>query len=210
MSGREQIFQKQKEIFPMTEKIIRMDRTTRETSIELALGDQGKQTSISTPIPIFTHFLEQLAFYSGWTLQLKAEDVMVCDDHHLVEDVAIVLGRAVNEYLGSRDGILRFGQRWLPMDDALALAVVDLGGRFWLEWSGSFPRNELGGLAIENIRHFFYSLADAARMTLHIRVEGINTHHMAEAVFKAVGMALQEGGRPWLGGQVRSTKGVLA
>ena len=94
-------------------------------------------------------------------------------------------------------------------DDALALGVVDLGGRFWLEWDVSFPRIELGGLAVENIRHFFYSFADAARITLHIRVNGQNTHHMAEAVFKAVGMALEEGLKPWTGSRIRSTKGVL-
>jgi len=193
----------------MIEKSIQLERRTGETVLRISFGDIPAGIRIQTPLPMFSHLLEQLAFYAGWAVQLEASFAGPApDDHHLVEDTAILLGTAYGDWLGDRDGLTRFGQRWLPMDDALALAAVDIGGRGWLSFSATFPMPILGGLACENIRHFFYSLAQAARITLHLQVTGTNTHHQAEALFKATGLALAEAQGTWPAG-VRSTKGGL-
>jgi imidazoleglycerol phosphate dehydratase HisB len=158
---------------------------------------------------MFSHLLEQLGFYWGVGLAVEAEDFQPLGDaHHLAEDAAIALGRALAERLGDRAGLRRYGQRWLPMDDALALAAVDVGGRSWLSFEAAFPAPALGTLTCENIGHFFDSFSRAAGVTLHLRVTGANAHHMAEALFKAAGLALAEAMEPW-GGGARSTKGVL-
>ncbi len=187
-------------------KPITLERNTRETRILLSLGaDTGL---IGTSQPMLNHFLEQLSFHSGIGLALEAEDLTpLGDGHHLTEDVAIALGRALDEALGDRAGILRYGQRMLPMDEALATCALDVGGRPWAVLEIPFPIPMLGGLATENILHFFRSLAMEARFTLHLSVKGQNAHHMAEAAFKALGMALGEALSPAQG--LRSTKGVL-
>ena len=193
----------------MKPKSVQLERRTGETELRITLGGPELQGRIRTPLPMFSHLLEQLAFYAAWPLDLDATSAGPApDDHHLVEDTAILLGAAYGEWLGDRAGLARFGQRWLPMDDALALAAVDLGGRAWLSFSDRFTRPSLGELACENIRHFFYSFAQGARITLHLHVSGTNTHHQAEALFKAAGLALAEAQGDWPTG-VRSTKGVL-
>jgi imidazoleglycerol phosphate dehydratase HisB len=183
-------------------------RQTRETDVTGVLGGDPGVRRILTPLPLFTHFLDQLAFYSGLGLALDARVLIPADDHHLVEDVALALGDALHLLLGDRSGRRRYGQRWLPMDDALALAAVDIGGRPGLAFRGRFRRDSVGELATENIEHFFRSLAVAARFTLHLRVGGRNDHHKGEALFKATGLAIEEALQPWPG-PVRSTKGVL-
>ncbi len=187
-------------------KPITFERTTRETRIRLCLGE--KTNTIQTSEPMLTHFLEQLSFYSGIGLTVEAEDLAPLGDaHHLAEDVAIALGRAFDEALEDRAKIARYGQRLLPMDEALATCAIDAGGRPWAVIDIPFPMPMLGGLATENIRHFFRSLAMEARFTLNLSVKGENTHHMAEAAFKALGMALREALSP--AKDLRSTKGVL-
>lgn len=194
----------------MKQDTFRLERKTRETAVRVFLGGDEPRQRIVTPIPIFSHFVEQLTYYAGVSADVEARDLAPADEHHVVEDTAIVLGTVWSQLLGDRRGIQRFGQRWLPMDDALALAALDVGGRFWYVLTADFPRSALGGLACENIRHFFRSFADAARLTLHQEVRGENTHHMAEALFKATGLALAEAMTPWTGGGARTTKGVLA
>lgn len=181
------------------------ERTTRETRVMLRLGEA---TSIQTSEPMLSHFLEQFSFYGGLGLTLEAEDLQpLGDGHHLTEDVAIALGRALDQALGDRAGIARYGQRLLPMDEALATCALDVGGRPWPAVTIAFPTPTLGSLATENILHFFRSLALEARFTLHLSVQGENAHHMAEAGFKALGLALREALSPAEG--LRSTKGVL-
>lgn len=193
----------------MNKKPIIIERTTNETRVRVELGGGSEILSVQTPIPMFTHMLEQLGFYWGVGLVVAAEESVPCGDgHHLVEDVAITLGQVLDQWLAARKGIQRFGQRWLPMDDALALAVLDLGGRPWVTLDIPLPAPSLGGLLTENIPHFWRSFALASRITLHLKVTGESGHHMAEASFKAVGMALREALAPWEGG-ARSTKGVL-
>jgi imidazoleglycerol-phosphate dehydratase len=193
----------------MKQKSIVIERTTHETRVRVVLGGGAERLSVQTPIPMFSHLLEQLGFYWGVGLAVEAEEPGPCGDgHHLMEDVAITLGQALDQWLGTRKGIQRFGQRWLPMDDALALAVVDLGGRPWTVLEFPPMVSGLGGLLTENIPHFWRSFALAARITLHLKATGENSHHLVEASFKAVGMALKEGTAFWEGA-ARSTKGVL-
>jgi len=187
-------------------KPITLERTTRETRIRISLGTGAN--SIQTSEPMLSHFLEQLSFYSGIGLSLEAEDLSPLGDaHHLAEDVAITLGRVLDEALEDRSRMTRYGQRLLPMDEALATCALDAGGRPCAVLDLPFPIPMLGGLATENILHFFRSLAMEARFTLHLSVKGENAHHMAEAAFKALGMALREALAP--AEALRSTKGVL-
>jgi imidazoleglycerol phosphate dehydratase HisB len=193
----------------MKKKTAIVERTTAETRVRAEVGGGPEILKVNTPIPIFSHLLEQLGFYWGVGLAVEAAEPVPCGDgHHLVEDVAITLGQALDQWLAERTGIQRFGQRWLPMDDALALAVVDLGGRPWISLDIPLPMPDLGGLLTENISHFWRSLIFTSRITLHGKVTGENTHHMVEAFFKAAGLALREAIAPWEG-NVRSTKGIL-
>jgi imidazoleglycerol-phosphate dehydratase len=181
------------------------ERVTKETRVRLTLGGDG---GITTPIPMLTHFLDQLNLYGGLELTLEAEDLMpLGDGHHLAEDVAIALGRALDTALGGREGRARYGQRLLPMDETLATVALDLGGRPYPVVDLPFTSPMLGGLATENVTHFFRTLALEARFTLHLTVRGENAHHMAEAAFKGVGFALREAMADSEG--LRSTKGVL-
>jgi imidazoleglycerol phosphate dehydratase HisB len=191
----------------MKRKGVTVTRRTAETAVTVRLGLPRDTRRITTPLPMLSHLLDELAFYSGMGMEIEAEDREPCGDgHHLVEDVGLALGRALDAWLGDRSGLQRFGQRWLPMDDSLALAVVDVGGRSFARVDAAFPAPSLGGLLTENVAHFFVSFATEARITLHVKVEGRNTHHMAEAMFKALGLALAEAVGEWPHG-VRSTKG---
>lgn len=185
-------------------------RDTRETciSVEVDLDDDSQQ-QIDTGIGFFDHMLESLARHGGFSLRLECKGDLQVDEHHTVEDCALTLGAAINEALGERRGIARFGFA-LPMDDSRANALIDLGGRAYLEFRGAFPRETVGGLATEMVPHFFRSLAESLRMNLHIDVSGQNTHHMVEACFKATGRALRQAfrreGSPM---SIPSTKGTL-
>ncbi|WP_306601973.1 imidazoleglycerol-phosphate dehydratase [Geothrix sp. 21YS21S-2] len=183
----------------------RFERITKETRVALTLGAGG---AVATSVPMLTHFLDQLNLYGGLGLELEAVDLMpLGDGHHLAEDVAIALGRALDQALGGREGRARYGQRLLPMDETLATVALDIGGRPYPVIDIPFPSETLGGLATENIVHFFRTLALEGRFTLHLKVTGENAHHMAEAAFKGVGFALREAMAEADG--LRSTKGVL-
>lgn len=185
-------------------------RETKETAIELRLVVDGSGlTRVDTGIGFLDHMIDSLARHAGFDLTLTARGDVVIDDHHTAEDCAIVLGRALAEALGDRAGVRRFGSAYVPLDESLARAVVDLSGRPWPEIHIPFSRDTIGDLATENIVHFLRSLAIEARMALHVDlIRGDNDHHKAEAAFKAVAIALRDA-VAITGDMVPSTKGVL-
>ncbi len=180
---------------------VRHLRTTAETRISVKLGlDGASRVSVQTGGGLYDHFLEQLAFHAGLDLTLEASGDLETGDHHTVEDTALAFGEALDLALGDRRGIARYGDAVVPMDDALARAAVDLGGRPFAELSIE-PEPGMAG-------HFFGSLAQAARMAIHIEATGRDAHHTAEAAYKAVGRALKTALRVESSG-IPSTKGKL-
>ncbi|MEE8370003.1 MAG: imidazoleglycerol-phosphate dehydratase HisB [Dehalococcoidia bacterium] len=188
-------------------------RETRETKVSLNLNLDGSgRYEISTGIGMLDHLLEQLARHGLLDLKIEASGDIERDPHHLVEDVGLVLGRALNEALGERRGIVRFGHAIVPLDEALALVAVDLGGRGHAGIEVSFDREMLGGLPTENIAHLLEAFAQEGRLNLHLRLlAGVNDHHRAEAAFKALARALREAVRidERAAGEIPSTKDVL-
>lgn len=191
-------------------RVARLERKTKETSISAAVDLDGSgRARISTGLGFFDHMLEQLSKHGGFDLDITVKGDLHIDEHHTVEDTAIALGSAIDQALGDRCGIGRYGFV-LPMDEALAQVALDLSGRGQLVFAGSFPRERVGELPTELISHFFRSFADALGATLHITVTGDNGHHMIEAVFKAVARALRAAlAREESNGQIPSTKGML-
>lgn len=185
-------------------------RTTGETRVELRLDLDGSGAAeVSTGIGFLDHTLTALARHSRFDLRLTATGDLEVDDHHTAEDCAIVLGRSLDQALGDRTGIRRFGYAYAPLDESLCRAVVDLSGRPWPEIGIGFAREKIGDLATENINHFLRSLAIEARMALHVDlIRGDNDHHKAESAFKAVAQALRQAVSAD-GGDVPSTKGTL-
>lgn len=187
-----------------------LDRKTGETHIEVVLDLDGAGTAeIDTGLGFLDHMLSGLAKHSGFDLTLRASGDLEVDDHHTTEDCAIVLGRALDEVLGDRSGIARFGSAYAPLDESLSRAVVDLSGRPWPEVHLPFTRSTIGEVATENIVHFLRSLAIEGRMALHVDlIRGDNDHHKAESAFKALALALREAVSE-RGEGVPSTKGSL-
>lgn len=194
------------------ERIASVERSTRETRIAVTLNLDGSgESDISTGIGFFDHMLEGFARHGLFDLRCQAEGDLCVDGHHTVEDTGIVLGQALTQALGDKKGIRRYGSAILPMDDALVLCAVDLGGRPWLNFDCSFPSGRVGELDTELVREFFYGASCSGAMNLHIRLlDGINTHHMIEAMFKAFAKALDaaSGLDPRIT-DVLSTKGSL-
>jgi imidazoleglycerol-phosphate dehydratase/histidinol-phosphatase len=189
-------------------RIARLARRTTETDITATLDlDDPAPSRIATGLGFLDHMLDQLARHGGFRLDLRCAGDLGVDEHHTVEDCALVLGAALREALGDKAGIGRYGFT-LPMDEALASAVLDLSGRPCLVFEGRFTRERVGDLPTELVAHFFRSLCDAARMTLHLTVRGDNDHHRIEACFKAVGRALRQAVRRD-GRLLPSTKGML-
>ncbi|MEX2624376.1 MAG: imidazoleglycerol-phosphate dehydratase HisB [Acidimicrobiia bacterium] len=185
-------------------------RETSETSIECRLDLDGTgQCNIKTGLGFLDHMISALAKHGGLDLDLVAGGDTHIDDHHTVEDCAIVLGRAINEALGDRAGITRFGSSYAPLDESLSRAVIDLSGRPWPEIHLSLTRDTIGDVAAENLTHFLRSLAVEARMALHVDViRGDNDHHKAESAFKAAAIALRTAVTV-IGDDIPSTKGSL-
>lgn len=185
-------------------------RQTRETAITLTLNLDGQgQCEIATGLGFFDHMLECLAKHAGWDLQLKATGDLQVDDHHTVEDCAIVLGKAVGQALDKRQSIQRFGHAYAPLDEALSRAVIDLATRVTAIISLNLNRENIGDVACENISHFFRTLAAEACLTLHLDVlRGENDHHKVESAFKAFALAFRQAAAVTVNGSV-STKGVL-
>lgn len=169
-----------------------IERKTRETQIQAALTIDGAgKAHISTGIGFFDHMLEGFARHGFFDLELTAQGDLQVDGHHTVEDTGLVIGQAIREALGDKNGIRRYGSFILPMDDALCLCAIDLSGRPYFVFDCDFPAERVGGLDTELVREFFYAVSYAAGMNLHIKMfHGANTHHMIEAMFKAFAKAL--------------------
>lgn len=186
----------------------KVKRLTNETDIRVFVDlDAAGSSEVATGIGFFDHMLDQLASHGGFRLELSCSGDLEIDEHHTVEDCALALGQALNQALGDRRGIGRYGFT-LPMDESLAQVAIDLSGRPAVVFEASFPRDSVGELSTEMVKHFFASLSQSLGAAIHIEVSGENTHHMIEAVFKGAGRAL----RPALerqGNQLPSTKGVL-
>jgi imidazoleglycerol-phosphate dehydratase len=188
-------------------------RKTGETDIKITLGLDGTgQANVATGVGFLDHMLTALARHARFNLAVNATGDLHIDEHHTVEDVGIVLGRALTEALGDRTGITRMGHAIVPMDEALALVAVDFGGRGYFVFKGGFTTNKIGQLGTTLIPHFLESLANEGRLNLHVQLlAGTDDHHRAEAIFKALARALDMAVQPdaRLAGQVPSTKGTL-
>ncbi len=196
----------------MTQRTADIHRVTKETDVAIKLNIDGTgQVNIDTGIGFYDHMLHHVAHHGLFDLTIKAAGDLHIDEHHTVEDVAIVLGQAFDQALGDRTGIVRMADAWVTMDEALAQVIVDLSGRAYAVFSGEFSPTRIGGIGTTLIPHVFESLATHARMNLHARVlYGRDDHHKAEALFKALGRALDTATQldPRRSG-VPSTKGMI-
>ncbi|MFC2058809.1 imidazoleglycerol-phosphate dehydratase HisB [Chloroflexota bacterium] len=188
-------------------------RKTAETSVRVELVIEGKgKSQVKTGIGMLDHLVAQLAKHGLIDIKLKATGDLHVDQHHTLEDVAISLGRAFSEALGERLSIVRMGHAVVPMDETLALVAVDIGGRGYAVVEIPFVEKNIGELSTDLVRHFLESFALEARLNLHARIlAGVNDHHKIEAVFKALGRALQSAVRidERIPGEVPSTKGTI-
>jgi imidazoleglycerol phosphate dehydratase HisB len=191
-------------------RIAEISRETTEVTITGRLDLDGTGVSdVKTGLGFLDHMLTTLARHGRFDLSLVASGDTAVDDHHTVEDCAIVLGKALDQALGDRSGITRFGYAYSPLDESLSRAVVDLSGRPWPEISIAFARDTIGDVATENVLHFLRSFAIEGRMALHVDlIRGDNDHHKAESAFKALAMALRSAVSV-SGDNVPSTKGTL-
>ena len=173
-----------------------VSRETAETTIDLTLDVDGDGESVvDTGVGFFDHMLDAFAKHGLFDLTVDCDGDLHVDDHHTVEDVAIVLGEAFDEALGDRRGIRRFADRKVPLDEAVASVVVDVSGRPHFEWEGEFSQASVGEFTSDMARHFALSLATNAGLTLHAAVEGENAHHEVEALFKALARTLDDATR---------------
>ena len=187
------------------------ERRTRETKVRASVDLDGTGLAkAATGIGFLDHMLEALAKHSGIDIDVACEGDLHVDDHHSAEDVAIVLGQAIDAALGERVGIARFGYAYAPLDEALARLVVDLSGRASASVDLRLVREKIGDLACENVVHFFVTLASSLRAAVHADVlKGANDHHKAEAAFKALALALRQAVARTGANSAPSTKGVL-
>ncbi len=186
-----------------------LSRKTKETEIEASLCLDGGEVSVSTGIGFFDHMLTALAFYAGWGLELSARGDLEVDGHHTVEDTGIVLGQAFAAALGNKKGIKRYGTAFVPMDEALCRTVLDLSNRPFLVFDAPMPQPMIGAYDSCLTAEFMRAFAFNAGVTLHQKCEyGANAHHITEALFKSLGLALKEAARIE-GTGVTSTKGAL-
>lgn len=184
-------------------------RVTKETQVEVAVDlDSSGQVRVSTGLAYFDHMLDQLAKHGGFNLTVSVKGDLEVDEHHTVEDTALGIGEALRKALGDKAGIGRYGFA-LPMDEAQAQVLLDLSGRAYFKFEGTFPREYVGELPTELVPHFFRSLSDSLLATLHMEVRGENAHHMVESLFKAMGRALRPALSRTGGMELPSTKGVL-
>lgn len=191
----------------------KISRETAETriSVEINLDGTGAYDN-QTGIGFFDHMLDQLARHALIDMKVRATGDLHIDDHHTVEDTGIALGQALREALGDKRGIVRYGACHLPMDEAQVRAALDLSGRAYLVWNVDFPTAKIGTFDTELVREFFTAFAGNARLTLHVdRLHGFNSHHIAEAAFKAVARALRDALEtdPRKAEAIPSTKGTL-
>ncbi|CDQ19256.1 imidazoleglycerol-phosphate dehydratase [Halobacillus karajensis] len=190
----------------------RIERKTRETEIQLDLSIDGRgQANLDVQVPFLSHMLELFTKHGLFDLSVVGRGDVEVDDHHLTEDIGICLGQAIKKAIGDKYGMKRYGSMTLPMDETLVTVAVDLSDRPHLEWRAELPKDRVGTFDTENVHEFFWKLAVEARMNLHIVLHhGHNTHHIIEAMFKALARALDESTQidPRVKG-VPSTKGSL-
>ncbi|MEX2148021.1 MAG: imidazoleglycerol-phosphate dehydratase HisB [Candidatus Rokuibacteriota bacterium] len=191
----------------------RVERKTKETEITLHLNIDGTGASkVRTPIPFFSHMLEAFSKHGLVDLTVEAQGDVEVDQHHTVEDVGIVLGQALRQSLGDKKGIVRYGTAYVPMDETLVSASVDLSGRPFLVFNVPVARTRVSNFDLDLLQEYFRAFAFNAEITLHVTMHyGHNLHHITEAVFKAVGRALADATRlnPRIAGILPSTKGAL-
>ena len=176
----------------MEARIATCTRSTKETTIAITLNLDGQgHSDVHTGIGFFDHMLDGFARHGLFDLEVKVTGDLHVDCHHTIEDTGIVLGQAIAKALGDKKGIKRYGNFLLPMDETLALCALDLSGRPYLNYNADFTVEKLGDFDTEMFREFFYAVSYSAAMNLHLKIlDGGNNHHMAEALFKAFGKAL--------------------
>jgi imidazoleglycerol-phosphate dehydratase len=180
----------------MTDRTAAVSRETAETAIDCTLDVDGDgDAAVDTGVGFFDHMLESFAKHGLFDLTVECDGDLAIDDHHTVEDVAIVIGDAFTEALGDKRGIARFGDRTVPMDEARATVVVDVSGRPYFRFEGEFSQERVGEFTSVMGRHFARSLAEHAGLTLHVSVDGENAHHEVEALFKGLARALDDATR---------------
>jgi len=197
----------------MAERTAEVKRDTLETQIEARVNLDGTgKSSFNTGVPFLDHMLDQVARHGLIDLHIEANGDLHIDAHHTVEDVGITLGQAVNQAVGDKKGIRRYGHAYVPLDEALSRVVVDFSGRPGLEFHADFPRAMIGSFDVDLFVEFFHGFVNHAQVTLHIdSLRGRNAHHIAETIFKAFGRALRMALEmdPRMQGQLPSTKGAL-
>ena len=197
----------------MSDRSAKVSRDTLETQIEVQLNLDGSgNSSFDTGIPFLEHMLEQIARHGAFDLEIKASGDLHIDDHHTVEDIGITLGQAFKQALGDKQGIMRYGHAYVPLDEALSRVVIDFSGRPGIEYRVEFRRPRIGQFDVDLIHEFFQGFVNHAPATLHIdNLAGNNAHHIAETVFKAFGRALRAAVAPdeRMQGVIPSTKGSL-
>jgi imidazoleglycerol-phosphate dehydratase len=180
----------------MTDRTAAVTRETAETDVEVTLDVDGDgEATVDTGIGFFDHMLESVAKHGLFDLGVDCDGDLEIDDHHTIEDVAITLGQAMAEALGDKRGIRRYADRKVPMDEAVAEVVLDVSGRPYFAFDGSFAQERVGEFTSHMARHFLRSLATNAGLTLHASVTGANAHHQVEALFKALARALDDATR---------------
>lgn len=184
-------------------------RTTKETDIQVSLCLEGGETNINTGIGFFDHMLTALSVHGGFGLTVYAKGDLEVDCHHTIEDTGIVLGQALAQTLGSKGGIARYGSFYIPMDEALGFCALDISGRPYLVFEATFPEERIGGYDSCMTEEFMRALAFNAGLTLHLKATGKNSHHITEALYKALAHALKEAVKPLDDTKPLSTKGVL-
>ncbi len=198
------------EFLKLPPRKITHQRNTNETKISIDINLDGKgDADIKTGLGFFDHMLDQLAKHSGIDISLQCKGDLHIDEHHTIEDTAIALGEAFAKALGDKKGIGRYGFL-LPMDDCLAQAAIDFGGRNWLVWKVKFKRKKIGDVPTEMFYHFFKSFTDASRTNLNIKAKGKNEHHKIEAIFKAFAKAIKMAIKKDIkNNSLPTTKGIL-
>ncbi len=201
---------------PLAPRQATVHRKTAETDVRVTLRldpqtDDERGYSNATGLGFLDHMLDLFARHGGFGLDVTCDGDLHVDDHHTTEDIGIALGQALHQALGDKAYVARYGHAYVPMDEALARAVVDLSGRFYLVMDADFSRPTVGDLSTEMVPHFFYSMAEQARMNLHVDLlRGTNAHHQVEAIFKAVARALRVAvARDVSGDRLPSTKEAL-
>ena len=197
----------------MSGRTAKVERNTKETRIQVEVDLDGTgQAELHTGVPFFDHMLDQVARHGLIDLKVTAKGDLEIDAHHTVEDVGIVMGQAINEAVGNKQGLTRYGHAYVPLDEALSRVVIDFSGRPGLEHRVVYPRARIGDFDVDLLNEFFQGFVNHALVTLHVDcLAGRNAHHIAETVFKAFGRALRMAMSldPRMAGMLPSTKGKL-